>query len=355
MGDASIYNLFPYFAASGVLLLFATLRGWKFHDPRIDRLLAVLLILIAATAAGSADLGTDAASYHSTYDEIRFSRQLYNWWDPGFVWLALFFTNVGASFGVFVFALVLISHLIKLYVYDKLVDNTVLVFFVLFCFNLGEVAFVRQYLAASIILLSFYLLSRRRVVAAVLAIFAATLIHKTAFPVGVLVILIYYGRAALKPGIVLALTAGVVFYLLPAQFIQTMENRVFAQVADYTVEGFTQGLGDEETSLVRNVAKFAVYILIALWMYVLPPKTAAERLQIAAARVVFALSAVSVALIAISPVFSRFSLYVFPFLALSIRAERFTPEPKRVPLQSAVVAMLLANLVISTYPLMEFL
>jgi hypothetical protein len=86
-----------------------------------------------------------------------------------------------------------------------------------------------------------------------------------------------------------------------------------------------------------------------------PAKTDAERLQRSAAYMALALSAVSVGLVAISPVFSRFSIYIFPFLALAVRAERFRPDPNQLPVQSAVVAMLLANLVISTYPLMEYL
>jgi EpsG family len=355
MGGATPYTLVPYFVAASLLLLFAILRGWRLHDPGVDRLLAVVLILIAAIAAGSADLGTDAPSYHSHYDELQFWSDLYGWWDPGFVWLGLLFSNLGASYGVFVFVLVLSSHLIKLHVYDKLVGNTALAFFVLFCFNLGEVAFVRQYLAASIILLSFYLLSRRRVILAILSIFAATLIHKTAFPVGILAILVYYGRAAFKPGALLLLAVALTAVIVPPQFTESLESRILAQIADYTVEGYVQGLQDEDTSLLRNVAKFAVYIVIALWMVTLPPKTDAERLQRTAGYMALALSAVSLGLVAISPVFSRYSIYIFPFLALAVRAERFRPDPKQVPVQSAVVAMLLANLVISTYPLMEFL
>jgi hypothetical protein len=355
MGTASPYVLVPYFVAAGLLLLFATLRGWKLHDHGVDKLLVLTLILIAAVAGGSADLGTDAPSYHDNYDELSYRTELYTWWDPGFVWLGLLFTSVRAPFGVFVFALVLTSHLIKLHVYNRLADNTALAFFVLFCFNLGEVAFVRQYLAASIILLSFYLFTRHRVVAAMAAILAATLIHKTAFPVGILVMLIHYGRAALKPAALLVLTLGLAAVLLPAQVSQAIQDRIFAQVASYTVEGYVQGLGDEETSLLRNIAKFVVYFVIALWMLMPPPKTANERLQRTAAYIVLALCAVSVGLIVISPVFSRYAVYVFPFLALAVRAERFTPAPRQLVVQSAVVILLLANLVISTWPLREFL
>ena len=355
MGGATLYTLVPYFVAAVLLLLFAILRGWRLHDLGVDRLLAIVLILIAATAAGSADLGTDAPSYRDRYDELPFLSDLYTWWDPGFVWLGLLFSSLRAPYGVFVFVLVLGSHLIKLHVYDKLVGNAALAFFVLFCFNLGEVAFVRQYVAASIILLSFYLLSRRRVILAILSIFAATLIHKTAFPVGILAILVYYGRAAFKPGALFLLAVALAAVVLPPQFTEAVESRILTQIADYTAEGYVQGLQDEETSLLRNVAKFAVYIVIALWMVTVPAKTDAERLQRTAAYMALALSAVSVGLVAISPVFSRFSIYIFPFLALAVRAERFRPDPKQLPVQSAVVAMLLANLVISTYPLMEYL
>jgi hypothetical protein len=355
MGGASPYTLVPYFAAAGVLLLFATLRGWRVHDRSIDRFLALVLILLAAMTAGSVDLGTDAPGYHDYYDELLYKDNPYGWWDPGFVWIALFFVNLGAPYGVLVFVLVLSSHLIKFRVYDRVAGNAVLAFFILFCFNLGEVAFARQYLAASMILLTLYLLSRRRPAVAVLMIFAATLIHKTALPVGVLVVLLYYGRAALKPGLAFVLAVALLVVVLPGQFKQAIMDRVITQMYAYTAEGFVQGLQDEQTSLLRNVSKFAVYAVIATWMVMLPPKTEAERLQRTAAYVVFALCVVSLGLIAISPVFSRFSVYIFPFLALAVRTERFTPDPKQLPVQSTVVAMLLVNLAVTMYPLMQYL
>jgi hypothetical protein len=355
MGNASPYTLIPYLLGAGTLLLFAVLRGWRLHDRDVDRLLAIILILIAASAAASGDLGTDAPAYHEHYDEILSSPFLYTWWDPGFVWLGLIFASLAAPFGLFVFALVLTSHLIKFRVYDKIAQNTVLPFFVLFCFNLGEVAFVRQYLAASFILLSFYLLSRHRPALAILSVFAATLIHKTALPVGVLVMLVYYGRAAFKPAALFVLAAILAVAVIPPQIIQALVDRVFVQFAEYTAEGFIQGLQDEDTSLLRNVSKFAVYLLIAFWMVILPPKTDTERLQRTAAYIVIILSAVSVGLIALSPVFSRLSVYIFPFLALSVRAERFRPEPKQLPVQSAMIAMLFVNLIVSMWPLLEYL
>ena len=356
MDGASPYILVPYFAAGALLLVFSMLRGWQFHDRGIDRLLALMLILLAAIAASSADLGTDAPGYHSYYEELGHTTELYGWWDPGFVWLGLLFSGVGAPFAAFVFALVLGSHLIKLYVFDKLSTNTVLAFFVLFCFNIGEVAFVRQYLAASIILLTFYLLSRRRIVLAVLSIFAATLIHKTAFPVGVLVILVYYGRAGLKPALLFLIGTALALTLLPAQITQVVQDRAVAQFAAYTVEGYVQGIGDDaDTLLARNIGKFFIYMLLAASMLMLAPKNDSERLQRSAGYVVILLSLISVGLIAVSPVFSRYSVYVFPFLALCMRAERFAPNFKQLPAQSAIVALLLANLVISTYPLREYL
>ncbi len=352
MGSPALYTLVPYFAAAGFVFLFATLRSWRVHDRGIDKLLAIALILIAAMVAGSTDLGTDAPSYHSYFDGLLTSADLYSWWDPGFVWLAVPFARAGATYGLFAFTLVLGSHLIKLHVYDKVAPNSVLAFFVLFCFNFGEVAVVRQYLAASIIFLSFYLLTRQRIALAILSIFAATLIHKTALPVGIIVVLVNYGRSSLKPAALLGLVIALGALVLPRQAIQ---DRVLAQIAAYTVEGYVQGLQGEDISLWRNVGKFLVYVVLALWMVMLPSKTRSEEIQRKAAQVVFALSAVSVALIAISPVFSRFSIYVFPFLALTVRAERFAPDLKQLPEQTVVVVMLLANLGISAYPLLEYL
>ena len=138
-----------------ILLLFAILRGWRLHDLGVDRLLAVVLILIAATAAGSADLGTDAPSYHDRYDELPFSS------DPVYlvgIGLCLarpaFLEPQGALRSVCLCASCAeLAPDPSCTCMTKLVGNATLAFFVLFCFNLGEVAFVRQYVAASIILL----------------------------------------------------------------------------------------------------------------------------------------------------------------------------------------------------------
>jgi hypothetical protein len=46
---------------------------------------------------------------------------------------------------------------------------------------------------------------------------------------------------------------------------------------------------------------------------------------------------------------------VFPFLALSVRAERFAPRYSQVFGQCAAVLLLVTNLIVSMYPLLAFL
>jgi hypothetical protein len=280
----------------------------------------------------------------------------YGWWEPGFESAALIFAKAGAPYGLFVFACVLASHLLKLYVLDHCVSNRLLAFFVLFCFNLGEVAFVRQYLAASILLVAFFQMTRHRIGWSFLLILIATLVHKTALIAGVIIIFVYYGRAALKPLALLAIALAVIAAALPTSITDAIENRIFAQVAVYTVEGYVQGLQSQDISVPRNLAKFGVYLLLALWMALVPARTEIELAQRRAASVAVALSLTGFCLVAaVSTVFSRMSTFIFPFLALSLRTERFAPRYSQVLPQFMVFLMLMVNLYVSTFPLVEFL
>ena len=347
--------LVPYFLAAVGLLLFASLRGWRLYDRRLDTLLTLFGILVLAVIAGSMDLGTDAPSYRDYYESLLTAPVDYRWWEPGFEWLGLIFARLGAPYGLFVSVLVLASHVLKFHVFDKLTANRLQAFFVLFCFNLGEIAFVRQYLAASILLFAFYLLTRHRLLTALLLIVAATLIHKTALIVATIMLFVYYGRAALKPLAVLTLAGVALAAILPASLINAIESRIVAQIAVYTVEGFVQGL-QEDTSLPRNLAKFVVYILLVIPMLTLRDRTYADAAQRKAAHVVLAISLVSMCLVAaVSTVFSRFSVYAFPFLAIAFRAERFAPRYSQLPAQVTAVLLLVVNLAVSIYPLAEFL
>lgn len=356
MESSPLSILAPFLFAAAALLLIAVLRGWHIHDRRVDMVLAIVFIVTAAAIAGAVDLGSDAAAYRSRYEQLTFVQGVNGWWEPGFEYLALVFALLGAPYGMFVFAVVLLSHLLELHVFSRTCTNITLAFFVLFCFNIGEVAFVRQYLAASILLLSFYFLQQRRILWGVCLIVLAALVHKSALPVGALLLLVSYGRKAIKPLACLALLIALVFILLPPNITQGLISRVTAQIVAYTAEGFVQGFETQDTSLLRNVAKFFIYGLLALWMLMVPARNSAETLQAKSAHIVLIISGMSlIAVTLISPVFSRMSTYVFPFLALAMRTERFSPQASELPVQIAAVTILLANLYISLYPLTPYL
>lgn len=348
--------LAPFLFGATVLLLIVILRSWRVHDRGVDLLLAIGFIVATAIIAGSVDLGTDATAYRNVYDQLSLAHGDSGWWEPGFEYLALLFSLMGAPYGLFVFALVLVSHLLELGVYSRTCSDITLTFFVLFCFNFGEVAFVRQYLAASLLLASFYFLHQRRTLWGLGLILCATLIHKSALPVGGLILFLSYGRRAIKPSAYFLLFLAATYLLLPAQITNAIIARIVLQIATYTAQGFVQGLQAADISLFRNIAKFLVYALLALWMLMVPARGSSDSLQAKSAHVVLALSAVSlIIIVSVSPVFSRLSTYVFPFLALAMRAERFSPRYTEVPVQIAAVTILLANLYISMYPLAPFL
>ncbi len=351
----TIATLLPYGLAAVAVLLFAWFRAWEILNREIDLLLALLLSVVAAVIAGSVDLGTDAPAYREYYDNLFTAGTPYLWWEPGFELLARSFAWAGAPYGTFVFACVLASHLIKLYVFNKLSPNLLLGFFVLVCLNVGEVGFIRQYLAASLLLLSFYLLTKQRTVSAVSVILLAVLFHKTAFIAGALIFVSCYGFRSLKWIGILVPVAAAIVLVLPADLASVAQSRLEVQIFRYVTEEYVQGLNTPGLALFRNVSKYFVYVLFAAWMMALPARSWLEIQQRSAGRAVLALSIVSVGLVLfVSPIFARMSAYVFPFLALCIRSERFRPGYAQLPWQYAASVLLLLNLVVSLYPLIEF-
>jgi hypothetical protein len=352
----TIATLLPYVLAAVAVLLFAWFRAWEVLNREIDLLLALLLSVLAAVVAGSVDLGTDAPAYRVYYDTmLSSSRTPYLWWEPGFEFLARLFALAGAPYGVFVFACVLASHLIKLYVFKELSPNLLLGFFVLMCLNVGEVSFIRQYLAASLVLLSFYLLTKQRPISAISVIFLAVLFHKTALIAGGLVFVTCYRVRSLKWIGIAAVVATVIVLVVPSDLAYNIRGRLEAQVFRYVMEEYVQGMDAPGLALFRNVSKYFVYVLFAAWMLSVPARSWVETQQRNSGRVVLALSIASVGLIVLlSPIFARMSGYVFPFLALCIRSERFRPGYEQLPWQYAAGVLLLMHLAVSLFPLVEY-
>jgi hypothetical protein len=347
--------VFPYVVAALGLLLLSAMRAWKLVDRNADWLLAVLLSFTAALIGGMLDLGTDVEGYRTYYEDLPHLQELYTWWDAGFEAMALLFAHAGAPYGAFVFFCILSSHLIKLHVFHHATPNSLLGFFAIFCLNFGEVGFVRQYLAASILLLTFHFLTRRRIAAALFTALLAGLIHKTAFIATVVMFVVYFGVGSLMPLAALASAAIALTFVLPSGILGSLQNRVAAQVAVYLAEGYVQGLQEGGISLVRNTSKFLLYIALALWMLRGASKAGAESVQRISGRFVISLSLFGLLLTAtLSPVFSRLSVYVFPFLALSFRADLFQPRYSQLPDQFAVGVLLIINLLVSLYPLSAY-
>ncbi len=356
MHHSTLLVLAPFFLGAALLLLVSSLRAWHVHDKNVDRALVLLFIVGTAAIGGLAQLGTDAPIYRNYFHGLAQNLHPYSWWEPGFYYFALLFAKTGATYGLFVFANIVLSHLLELHALSKMTTNVALAFFCLFCFNLGEVTYIRQYLAAALLLVSFLYLQERRTSAALTTILCATLIHKSALPVGGLLFLICYGRSAVKPSLLLLLFLSSAFVVLPASIRDALIARVTLQLAVYTARGYIQGLQASDISLFRNVAKFFLYSALALWMLRVPAYTTMQRGQRTAARFVIFLSAVSIVLVvAISPVFARLSIFAFPFLAASIRAERFQPKYPNIWIQITTTTLLFTNLFITAYPVLKYL
>ena len=214
---------------------------------------------------------------------------------------------------------------------------------------------MRQYLAASFLLLSFYMLSRRRETSALLILLCAVLLHKTAVVPGAVFLAMHYRWRILKPLMGVIGVALLAYLLTPATILQAYESRIEGQIAVYAAEGFVQGLQDEETSLFRNVVKYVLYVALAIWMRTVPAATPEQRIQRSAATLVIYISVASLLLVTLlSPAFARLSVYAFPFLALAIRPERFAASKSELATQYLMSLALFANLAISIAPLLEF-
>jgi len=165
----------------------------------------------------------------------------------------------------------------------------------------------------------------------------------------------YFGLSSVKPLVVLGIAAVAIYLLLPTAIINAVEGRILVQGAAYVAQEYVQGLGDQTTSLIRNVVKFLGYGVLALWMLLLPRQAGADQAQRKSAHIVLALSFVSICLVAaLSAVFARLSVYLFPFLALSIRVERFRPRYSQFVGQYAAAGLLIVNLVAAIYPAADF-
>ena len=160
------------------------------------------------------------------------------------------------------------------------------------------------------------------------------------------------GRAA--PCFAVALAA----VILPPQFTEGVESRILAaedcrlhrrRICPGFPEDEDTSTGSEKCCQIRRL-----YGDRAMDGDSCRPKLRAERLQ--RSRCVHGKhysGPLSVGhLVAILPVFSRYKHHTFfRSLALAVRAgDSRRRSPKQLPVQSAMVAMLLANLVISTYP-----
>jgi EpsG family len=354
MNNPTLLTFIPYLIGAFVLLMAAGFRSWRVHDRNIDNLAVAIFMLCSALVAGAVDLGTDAAGYRSTYDDLLGYDTYTGWWEPGFEYVARLFASLGAPYGLFAFACVLLSNGIVLYVFRKATPNSALSFFVLFCFNLGQIAFVRQDLAASFVFLGFYLLTKRRFVFGILAIVVAALIHKTALLAGAIVFIAFYGAAAVLPlafligGITIALVA------IPSSITQGITQRLFEQLAVYTASGYVQGLDSEDIAFARNLIKFAFYFVFIVWMLRVPGNETINVIQKQAGKVVLVLAGISILMIVfVSPVFSRLSAYAFPFIALASRVERFRPTSRQFAGQWVAVVLLLINVVAIIYPMAD--
>lgn len=346
------------FLLFGFSLTFAFTRG----SARIGRFIASLVIPCAALIALWRKPGTDYLIYSNHFGFISVPwRELFDAnggaWERGFVIFAGLFTTTGLPYDALMVTGIVLALALCHYVATRSIANATAFFFALYCLCFMFIPFIRQDLAAALTFLSFHFIVRRKYTSFLLAGAIAMTIHLSAVFILIVIVIAELWRRGLlldartlKVALALPLVLGALAYFLidPA--------RLAEQASVYVAEGFVQGVVDEQTSAFRNSLKFVFYVSIVLLFryFYRSQMRAAPALQLAAI-VIMSFSAISALLVQATPVFSRLSIYLFPFVALVYGAMLKQQKNRSVVCIAVSSMLLLLHFLVAFAPLMEWM
>lgn len=176
-----------------LLLFFSFAERFNLLISRyVPILFSILIVVIFTSIRG--DVGQDTSNYLLMYNDIaNYKDKL----EPGFYYIALFFTSFGFHFNFFIFVTTVFSVAFYYFTILKFVPRkfVVLSFVIIFCdmYMYFNISGMRQGIALSICLVSSYFAFRRKALIFVLIVLFAATVHKSA-----LVFLVVYPLLKLK-------------------------------------------------------------------------------------------------------------------------------------------------------------
>jgi len=351
-----------YYLIAVSLFGFALTFGFTRGSHRPDRITAAFVVACVGVIALWRKAGTDYQIYTTHYEFLagagsHLVESNAGIWEPGFLVLVGLFSGIGLPYDALLLTSVIVSVAICCFVAARAIANVTGFLFALFCLCFLFIPFIRQDLAAALIFLAFHYLVRDRFRLFALTAALALSIHLSAVFIVLVMILAdlwrrdrLLHRTTLKAALALPVLAGILGWLLvdPA--------RLAAQATVYVAEGFVQGVVDEQTSAVRNSLKFVFYILIAGLLRIFYRKEikAEPPLKLAFA-IVVAFSVLSALLVQLTPVFSRLSIYLFPFVALVYGGMLRRKGHRKVVCICICSALLLLHFLIAFLPLAKWM
>lgn len=341
-----------YFACS-IYLLFLSEAYASFNFSKGVVFFSFALISVAALVASS--LNTSYGYDREVYLEFYKSVAAYGW--SGGYQLELLFRallvamySAGVGFPLFMGIMTFVSLAIKFSAASCFKINPFCFCFALFSFFFLDLFFVRQLLAASIFFISVIMIERRDrsnlwwwVV-----MIAAIMIHASA----ILPIACYVGWSLrTRPIVLLGLL--VCGCAIGAMSYNILLPKIFDQISVYSADDFTQVVDSTYSGFARNVFKNSILVLIT-YFCIFVADTSRQAIPIKTGKNIFAivllLAILSIILSSfLSPVFQRLSLYIFPFVALTL-SSIYRPASLRTSIGVRTIALIL---VVYLLPILE--
>jgi len=340
-----------YIAVGILLYLCAVLDLFDFLPVHQSRLLASYVVLCTYVMSFLRwEVGTDWHTYFAMFESLRTfeDARSQSWWGPGYSYLAVLTNQLALSYSFFLWMIASIALAGKLILMAR-VGRPLIFVFVLYCLNFNDLFFVRQHVAAIFISLSVLLIFERRYHWALVSGALGLAFHATAAPLLLLALALQLRHH--RWAMALIFTAIVV---LTGLLLTMSVDDLAGGYAVYLSGDFVED--SKENSLARMLLK------LAFWLVVLAFHFLASRIYTAryswegtdgkTAGFLALVVLLSLAGVFISEIFSRFTLYIYPIMALLFASNAFLGRARgRAPLMGANIlqCLFLAVMVVNLW------
>lgn len=339
-----------YIAIGILLYLCAALDLFDFLPVQHSRLLAIYVVLCTYVMSFLRwEVGTDWHTYLAMFESLRTleDARSQSWWGPGYSYLAVLTNQLAFSYSFFLWMIASIALAGKLLLMGR-VSRPLIFVFLLYCLNFNDLFFVRQHVAAIFISLSILLIFERRYHWALFAGAVGLAFHATAAPLLLLALAIQlrHNRWAI------ALIFTTLLILAALALTMSIED-LAGGYAVYLSGDFVED--SKENSLARMLLKLAFWLFILAFHFIAtkiyPARYSWEGTDKKTAGFLSWVVILSLAGVFFSEIFSRFTLYIYPIMAILFASNAFLGRARgRAPLlganalQCAFLGVMLVNL-----------